>query len=86
MSIELLKIEEGSVDHIVPRSRGGKTAWENCVWASKEVNAEKANRLPDEAGLRLLTIPKTPPTVPATLLIRNHYGIRDWKHFLLKRN
>jgi 5-methylcytosine-specific restriction endonuclease McrA len=81
---KILKIEEGSIDHVLPRSRGGKTAWENCVWASKEVNGKKGNRLPDEAGLRLLNTPKAPLTVPVTLSIRNYHGIKDWEHFLLK--
>src|SRR5207249_4172125 len=55
---ELLKPEEGSLDHIVPRSRGGKDAWENLVWSSKAVNTKKGNRLPHEAGLRLLSMPR----------------------------
>jgi 5-methylcytosine-specific restriction endonuclease McrA len=81
---KVLKMEEGSIDHVLPRSRGGKTAWENCVWASKDVNGKKGNRLPDEAGLRLLTLPKAPPTVPVTFSIRNYHGIRDWEPFLIK--
>src|SRR4051812_30331950 len=36
----LLKPEAGSIDHVVPRSRGGRDAWENCVWASKAVNSK----------------------------------------------
>jgi 5-methylcytosine-specific restriction endonuclease McrA len=38
----VLKPEEGSIDHVVPRSRGGPNSWDNCVWASKRVNAHKA--------------------------------------------
>lgn len=79
-----LKVEEGSIDHVVPRSRGGATSWENCVWADREINARKADRLPREANLRLLSTPKTPPSVPTTLLIRNAHDIRDWNHFLLR--
>ena len=47
---KVLKPEQGSLDHVVPRSRGGKDAWENLVWSSKDVNAKKGNRLPQEAG------------------------------------
>ena len=47
----LLKPDEGSLDHVLPRSRGGKDAWENLVWSSKAVNSRKGNRLPHEAGL-----------------------------------
>ncbi len=50
----LLRPEEGNIDHVVPRSRGGRDAWENCVWSSKEVNTKNGNRLPHEAGLKLL--------------------------------
>src|SRR5204862_2286170 len=37
----VLRPDEGSLDHVVPRSRGGKDAWENLVWSSKEVNQRK---------------------------------------------
>jgi 5-methylcytosine-specific restriction endonuclease McrA len=53
----LLRPEEGNIDHVVPRSRGGRDAWENCVWSSKTVNTKKGNRLPHEAGLKLLRQP-----------------------------
>ena len=53
----VLRPDEGSLDHVVPRSRGGQDAWENLVWSCKEVNARKGNRLPHEAGLKLLFIP-----------------------------
>ncbi len=81
----VLRPDEGNVDHVVPRSRGGKTTWDNCVWASKEINSKKGNRLPQEAGLKLLALPKTPPEVPVTLSIRNTHGIPDWEPFLFKR-
>lgn len=80
-----LRPDEGSIDHVLPRSRGGKTTWENCVWACKDVNSQKANKLPREAGLRLLAAPRVPPEVPATLAIRNAHRIPDWEPFLLKR-
>lgn len=79
----LLARDEGNIDHVVPRSRGGRTSWDNCVLASKHINTRKANRLPEEAGLRLLRKPAVPREIPATLLIRNHHAIRDWDHFLL---
>ncbi len=78
----LLKAEEGSIDHVVPRSRGGRDAWENCVWASKMVNSKKGNRLPQEAGLKLLKAPKPVPELPVTFLIRNALGIPDWEPFI----
>ena len=79
---ELLKPEEGSLDHVVPRSRGGADAWENLVWSSKAVNARKGNRLPHEAGLKLLTVPRAPKELPVSALIRNAHGVAEWKLFL----
>jgi len=73
---------EGNIDHVVPRSRGGATSWENCVLAHREINSRKADRLPHEAGLRLLRQPAAPKELPATLLIKNHHGVRDWERFL----
>ncbi len=77
----MLRPEEGSLDHVVPRSRGGKDAWENLVWSAKEVN-QKANRLPHEAGLKLLSVPRAPKAPPVSALIRNTSEVEDWKLFL----
>ncbi len=77
-----LRPEEGSLDHVVPRSRGGKDAWENLVWAAKEVNQRKADRLPHEAGLKLLSVPRAPKEMPVTTLIRNTNAVEDWTLFL----
>jgi 5-methylcytosine-specific restriction endonuclease McrA len=81
---ELLKPDEGSLDHVVPRSRGGKDAWDNLVWSSKAVNTKKGNRLPEEAGLKLLALPRAPKESPVTALIRNAQGIPEWKLFVEK--
>ena len=78
-----LKEGEGNIDHIVPISRGGASTWENCVLSHREVNSRKADRLPQEAGLRLLRKPTTPRAMPASAMIRNIHGIADWRHFLV---
>ena len=78
----MLKPDEGSLDHVVPRSRGGRDAWENLVWSCKRVNARKGNRLPHEAGLKLLTVPRAPKELPVTVLLRNPHSIPDWKLFV----
>jgi 5-methylcytosine-specific restriction endonuclease McrA len=77
-----LRIEDGNLDHVVPRSRGGRDTWENLVWASKDVNSRKGNRLPHEAGLKLLSTPRAPKQLPVTALIRNAHDIAEWKLFL----
>ena len=72
----------GSLDHVVPRSRGGADTWENLVWSAKDVNQRKADRLPHEAGLRLLAVPRAPKELPVSALIRNPHGIADWELFV----
>ena len=74
--------DEGNIDHILPRSRGGRDTWENCVWAAREVNTRKGNRLPAEAGLRLLRAPSAPKELPVTAFIRNAHSIPEWELFL----
>jgi len=78
----LLRPDEGSLDHVVPRSRGGPDTWENLVWSSKQVNTRKGNRLPHEAGLKLLNEPRAPKELPVTALLRNAHDIAEWKLFL----
>lgn len=77
-----LEPHEGNIDHVVPRSRGGRTSWDNCVLAHREVNSRKADRLPQEVGLSLCKQPVPPRALPACLMIRNHHAVRDWEHFL----
>ena len=73
---------EGNIDHVIPRSRGGHTSWDNCVLAHREINSRKADKLPEEAGLQLRRKPAAPPTLPATFAIRNPHRVCDWEHFL----
>jgi 5-methylcytosine-specific restriction endonuclease McrA len=72
----------GNIDHIIPRSQGGKTSWENCVIAHKEINALKADRTPEQAGLILIKKPKAPRIMPVSFYIRNKEEVKDWELFL----
>lgn len=72
----------GNIDHIIPRSQGGKTSWENCVIAHKEINAIKADRTPEQAGLKLLKKPSAPRIMPVSFYIRNKEEVKDWELFL----
>ena len=56
--------------------------WENLVWSAKDVNQRKADRLPHEAGLKLLSVPRAPKELPVTEHLRNAYGVAEWKLFL----
>lgn len=77
-----LSAAEASIDHVMPRSRGGADDWQNCVLSDRAVNHRKGARTPGEAGLRLLSAPRAPRPVPSTLRIRNLHQIEDWNHFL----
>lgn len=52
--------ERMTIDHVIPRARGGRTVWDNVVSACRACNLRKGGRSPDEAGMRLLRRPSTP--------------------------
>jgi hypothetical protein len=52
--------DELTIDHVVPRSQGGTSTWENCVLACVTCNMRKADRTPREAGLKLRHAPFRP--------------------------
>jgi 5-methylcytosine-specific restriction endonuclease McrA len=58
------RMGELSYDHVVPRHRGGRTVWENIVASCYGCNARKANRTPEQAGMKLIRKPFTPKSLP----------------------
>jgi 5-methylcytosine-specific restriction endonuclease McrA len=73
-----------SIDHVVPRSRGGRSTWENCVLACLDCNKRKASRTLDEAGLRLDRKPFRPAGGPA-FEISLGTRRRSWERFVSER-
>lgn len=63
-----LPIQQLNHDHVVPRSQGGRTTWENIVTSCYPCNARKAHRTPEQAGMRLLQRPIAPRSLPVTVL------------------
>ena len=59
---------ELTVDHVIPRARGGTTAWENVVIACAPCNHRKGDRLPEEAQMTLRAKPARPRFVAIVLL------------------
>ena len=51
---------ELTIDHVLPRDRGGYVAWENLVCACVKCNSGKGNKTPEEAGMTLLNTPRKP--------------------------
>jgi 5-methylcytosine-specific restriction endonuclease McrA len=72
-----------TVDHVIPRSRGGADSWENFVLCSKDINSKKGNKLNSEIGLNLLKEPSAPQPIPVYALIREARH-PDWKQFLIE--
>lgn len=72
--------ESLTIDHVMPKSRGGNTSWENCVLSCVECNVRKANRTPDEAGMKLYKQPKK----PSTTLFRADLlkPVKSWEAFI----
>jgi 5-methylcytosine-specific restriction endonuclease McrA len=57
-----------TLDHVIPRSRGGQTTWENVITACRACNMRKGDRTPDEAGLVLRKRPGRPHYLAFLLL------------------
>lgn len=77
-----LTLNEANIDHVLPRSKGGRTTWTNCVLSHKEINYRKGNMTPEEAGLKLIRQPLEPRALPTTMFINNHKNISEWNIFL----
>jgi len=73
---------ELSLDHIIPRSMGGKSVWENIVCACVECNVKKGGRTPREAGMTLIRKPTKPKRNPLLHIHLGRQRYRSWKQFL----
>lgn len=69
-----------TIDHILPKSRGGRDTWTNTACACAGCNHRKGNRLPNEAGMRLKWEPKTPRT--SYLVIALGTGPAVWRRYI----
>jgi 5-methylcytosine-specific restriction endonuclease McrA len=70
-----------TIDHVIPKSRGGKTEWTNVVAACVSCNRKKGNKLPVEARM----IPKHPPAKPAyiaVVLLGQAKGNETWARYI----
>ena len=77
---KLLDKSDFTVDHIVPKSKGGKDQWGNTACACYHCNHRKGDRLPNEAGMSLHWEPKTPRT--SYLVIAVGSGVDAWKRYI----
>jgi 5-methylcytosine-specific restriction endonuclease McrA len=76
-------IAELTYDHVTPRSRGGRTCWENIVSACYTCNRRKANRTPAEAGMKLLAAPARPTWMPSVQIRVSAQSVPDaWRDYV----
>jgi hypothetical protein len=73
---------EATIDHILPRCRGGKTSWENCVVSSFSVNNKKGHHTPEEVNYILKNKPSKPSWGLVDFLPENFNMPDSWKAFL----
>src|SRR5215211_5467125 len=73
---------ELSLDHVVPRSQGGQSTWENIVCACVSCNVRKGGRTPREAGMHLIHKPEKPKRSPVLNLKLTQKKYRSWQAFL----
>jgi 5-methylcytosine-specific restriction endonuclease McrA len=74
-----------TVDHVVPRSKGGPSTWDNLVCACMRCNNRKNNRLPEHANMSLRKKPRTPKYIPWIQIKRNTLP-DEWHKFLFLWN
>jgi 5-methylcytosine-specific restriction endonuclease McrA len=75
-------MSELSLDHVVPRSRGGLTSWENIVCACVACNVRKGGRTPQEARMRLFRLPAKPKRSPLLSIKLGNPKYQSWKSFV----
>jgi len=73
---------ELNLDHVLPRSQGGKTSWENVVCSCVPCNLRKGGRTPEQARMRLLKKPVRPRWTPLFRGAARRVTYREWLPFL----
>ena len=71
-----------SLDHVIPRSLGGATTWENIVCSCLPCNSRKGGRTPVQAGMKLLSKPVRPDSNPSMLLPLDDPRYECWRTFV----
>lgn len=73
---------ELSIDHVLPRTQGGRTTWENVVCACVRCNVRKGGRTPVEAHMKLVAVPRRPRRSPILTIKLSDEKYASWKQFV----
>lgn len=73
---------ELNLDHVIPRSQGGRSTWENVVCSCLDCNRRKGGRTPAQARLRMVRRPVKPRWTPVAGVLGGRDGYPEWRPFL----
>jgi 5-methylcytosine-specific restriction endonuclease McrA len=78
---KFLDRKNATLDHVIPKSRGGSDDWDNVALSDKYLNHKKSNKLNHEIGLKLIRVPQRPKPIPVSALI-NEIRHADQEYFI----
>jgi 5-methylcytosine-specific restriction endonuclease McrA len=73
-----------TIDHVIPKSRGGKHTWDNVVACCFSCNSKKGNKTPKESRMSLLKKPIKPQWHPISMIVKNENIPEEWSKFITK--
>jgi len=77
--------KEMTIDHVVPKAKGGKSHWSNVVAACKACNGKKADKMLHECGMKLIKLPRKPQWFnPLTKFAGKEHPCKSWDKFMDK--
>ena len=84
--VQIVRRHEITFDHVIPRSAGGKSSWQNLVLACRPCNQAKGGRTPEQANMRLRTRPGEPRSLPTVReMLSFEEGMpSSWRPFLVR--
>ena len=74
-----------TIDHVMPRSRGGDSSWTNLVAACERCNSIKGNKTPKECGMKLKNKPKKPTAFEMHISRLSGNILDEWNHWLTEK-
>jgi 5-methylcytosine-specific restriction endonuclease McrA len=75
-----------TIDHVIPKSRGGDDVWQNVVTCCIRCNNKKGDRLPDEEGMKLIGTPYKPPSSLYLQVTRQSSVPSSWFSYFFRKS